>query len=184
MATHSSILAWRIPGTEEPGGLLSMGLHRVGQNWSDLAAAAALRIKTKISGHCKLGFTPFFGLLYVPQNPTNIVIEYIFRGWKEGKEERKKVKSLSRVQLCDPMNCSPPGSSVHGILQQKYWRGVPSPSPGYLPSPGIEPCRQTLLPSEENQDHLRSSRVGKSSLLQWSKSRLASRLHCYPTLWS
>ena len=32
MATHSSILAWRIPGTEEPGGLLSMGLHRVGND--------------------------------------------------------------------------------------------------------------------------------------------------------
>ena len=41
MAVHSSILAWRIPGTEEPGGLLSMGLHRVGHDWSDLAAAAA-----------------------------------------------------------------------------------------------------------------------------------------------
>ena len=41
MATHSSVLAWRIPGTEEPGGLLSMGWHRVGHNWSDLAAAAA-----------------------------------------------------------------------------------------------------------------------------------------------
>ena len=40
MATHSSILAWRIPGTEEPGGLPSMGSHRVGHNWSDLAAAA------------------------------------------------------------------------------------------------------------------------------------------------
>ena len=37
MATHSSILAWRIPGTAEPGGLLSMGSHRVGHNWSDLA---------------------------------------------------------------------------------------------------------------------------------------------------
>ena len=41
MATHSSILAWRIPGMGEPGGLLSMGLHRVGHDWSDLAAAAA-----------------------------------------------------------------------------------------------------------------------------------------------
>ena len=39
-ATHSSVLAWRIPGTGEPGGLLSMGLHRVRHNWSDLAAAA------------------------------------------------------------------------------------------------------------------------------------------------
>ena len=41
MATHSSVLAWRIPGTGEPGGLLSMGSHRVGHDLSDLAAAAA-----------------------------------------------------------------------------------------------------------------------------------------------
>ena len=40
MATHSSVLAWRIPGTGEPGGLPSMGLHRVGHDLSDLAAAA------------------------------------------------------------------------------------------------------------------------------------------------
>ena len=41
MATHSSVLAWRISGTGEPGGLPPMGLHRVGHDWSDLAAAAA-----------------------------------------------------------------------------------------------------------------------------------------------
>ena len=41
MAAHSSVLAWRIPGMGEPGGLLSMGSHRVGHDWSDLAAAAA-----------------------------------------------------------------------------------------------------------------------------------------------
>ena len=41
MATHSSILAWRIPGMGEPRGLPSMGSHRVGHDWSDLAAAAA-----------------------------------------------------------------------------------------------------------------------------------------------
>ena len=40
-ATHSSVLAWRIPGTGEPGGLPSMGSHRVGHDWSNLAAAAA-----------------------------------------------------------------------------------------------------------------------------------------------
>ena len=40
MATHSSVLAWRIPETGEPGGLPSMGSHRVGHDWSDLAAAA------------------------------------------------------------------------------------------------------------------------------------------------
>ena len=41
MATHSSVLAWRIPGTGEPGGLPSMGSHRVRHDWRDLAAAAA-----------------------------------------------------------------------------------------------------------------------------------------------
>ena len=40
MATHSSVLAWRISGTEEPGGLPSLGSHRVGHDWNDLAAAA------------------------------------------------------------------------------------------------------------------------------------------------
>ena len=40
MATHSSVLAWRIPGAGEHHGLPSMGSHRVGHNWSDLAAAA------------------------------------------------------------------------------------------------------------------------------------------------
>ena len=41
MATHFSVLAWRIPGTGEPGGLPSLGSHRVGHDWRDLAAAAA-----------------------------------------------------------------------------------------------------------------------------------------------
>ena len=41
-ATHSSVLAWRIPGKAEPGGLPSMGSHRVGHDWSNLAAAAAV----------------------------------------------------------------------------------------------------------------------------------------------
>ena len=40
MATHSSVLAWRIPGTGEPGGLPSLGSHRVGHDWSDLAAGS------------------------------------------------------------------------------------------------------------------------------------------------
>ena len=47
MATHSSVLAWRIPGMGEPDGLPSMGLHRVGHDWSDLAAAAACNHRPK-----------------------------------------------------------------------------------------------------------------------------------------
>ena len=49
MATHSSILSWRIPGTEEPGGLPTMGSHRVKHNWSDLATPAAVTRKRDLS---------------------------------------------------------------------------------------------------------------------------------------
>ena len=61
MATHSSALAWRIPGTGEPGGLPSMGSHRVGHDWSDLAAAAAVAMMLKTFHYllCHLYF--FFG---------------------------------------------------------------------------------------------------------------------------
>ena len=48
MATHSSVLAWRISGMGEPGGLLSMESHRIRHNWSDLAAAAALSSFTNV----------------------------------------------------------------------------------------------------------------------------------------
>ena len=47
--------------------------------------------------------------------------------------------------LCDPMDCSPPGSSVHGFLQARYWRGLPCPPPGDLPNPGVKSGSPTLL---------------------------------------
>ena len=50
MAPHSSTFAWRIPWTEEPGGLPSMGLHRVGHDWHDLAAVAAAAFKPLTKG--------------------------------------------------------------------------------------------------------------------------------------
>ena len=58
MATHSSVLAWRIPGTGESGGLPSMGSHRVGHDWSDLATAAAaaaehVKVKVKVNQSCQ-----------------------------------------------------------------------------------------------------------------------------------
>ena len=51
MATHSSILAWRIPGTGQPGGLPSIGSHRVGHDWSDLAAAAGIHTEKAMALH-------------------------------------------------------------------------------------------------------------------------------------
>ena len=73
MATHCSVLAWRIPGTAEPGGLPSKGSHRVGHDWSDLAAALAAASSRyqgfpvgsdgqKSTCHCrKPGFNPWVG---------------------------------------------------------------------------------------------------------------------------
>ena len=75
MAIHSSILTWRSPWTEEPGG-------------------------------------PHFVCVLVP---------------------------TSGPTLCGPMDCSPPGSSVHGILQARILEWVAIPSPGDLPDPGIKP---------------------------------------------
>ena len=54
MATHSSILAWRIPGTGEPSGLPSMGSHRVGHNWSDLAVVYSICVLSHIFIHSSL----------------------------------------------------------------------------------------------------------------------------------
>ena len=45
----------------------------------------------------------------------------------------------SCATLCDPTDCSPPGSSVQGTPQQEYWSGLPGPPPGDLPDPWIEP---------------------------------------------
>ena len=57
IATHSSVVVWRIPRTGEPGGLLSMGSHRVGHDWSYLAAAAAAA-----SESCPVSIEPTFSL--------------------------------------------------------------------------------------------------------------------------
>ena len=95
MATHSSVLAWRIPGTGEPGGLPSMGLHRVGHDRSDLAAAATAVYLEKFYGGwfcvCVLQFDfvdfkkqqilkiPYFcnKHLFVFQGPTDCMVKSI-----------------------------------------------------------------------------------------------------------
>ena len=94
MATHSSVPAWRIPGTAEPGGLPSVGSHRVRHDWSDLAAA---------SHDCWFWYIcmRMISCLY-----------YVY------------LVTQSCLILCDPMDYSPPGSSVHGISQARILRWV------------------------------------------------------------
>ena len=52
---------------------------------------------------------------------------------------------FSQVRLCDPMDCSPPGSSVHGILQARILEWVAMPSSRDLPNPGIESLMSPTL---------------------------------------
>ena len=59
---------------------------------------------------------------------------------------------FSHVRVCDPMDCSPPGSSLHGILPEEYWSGLPFPTSGNLLDPGFKPASPALqvhsLPTE------------------------------------
>ena len=105
MATHSSVLTWRIPWTEEPGGLRSIGSQRVGHDESDLA--------------CVHSFTHY---LYDCISQIDIV-RFLYSSFYKGKSESEVAQSCPT--LSDPMDCSIPGSSIHG---QEYWSGVPSPS--------------------------------------------------------
>ena len=68
--------------------------------------------------------------------------------WIEQMKDRKKESETEVTQLCptlwDPIDCSPPGSSVYGIFQARILEWVPFPSPGDLPYPGIKPGSPTL----------------------------------------
>ena len=80
-----------------------------------------------------------------------------------------KLKSLSRVWLCDPMDCSLPNSSVYGILQARMLDGLPFPSPGDFLHPGMEPRSPVL-----QADSLLSELLRKPEcLLTWSEMKVA-----------
>ena len=134
MATHSGVLAWRIPGTGEPGGLPSMGSHRVGHDCSDLAAAAAA-LNYSLRG------SSIHGIFQVR------VLEWGAVAFC--KPNLLLLSRFSRVRLC-----ATPQTEAHkappslGFSRQEYWSGLSFPSPGDLPNPGIKlgllHCRQIL----------------------------------------
>ena len=70
MATHSSVLSWRIPGTGEPGRLPSTGSHRVGHDWSNLAAAAATYEETII-----VYWQQSFKSIYLGRKENDLIID-------------------------------------------------------------------------------------------------------------
>ena len=99
MATHSSVLAWRIPGIGEPGGLPSMGSHRVRQDWSDLAAAAAGGPFTSMSWKC-----PFI-LEVIRWEKNNVMLEFAwFKGSEHWMKERWHLSSITCRQKNGQIN--------------------------------------------------------------------------------
>ena len=92
MATHSSVLAWRIPGTGEPGGLPSVGSHK------------------EIPGLI------FFSMDWLDLLAVQGTLKSLLQCMKV-KSEREVAQSCPTVS--DPMDCSLPGSSIHGIFQAR-----------------------------------------------------------------
>ena len=112
MATHSSILAWRIPWTEQPGGLQSMGLQRVGHD----------RETTESHGTERLTLSLSLSIMIICQ---------IYAC---------ELSDFSHVWLFVTlwtMDCQAPPSM--GSFRHEYWSGLTHPPPGDLPHPGIEP---------------------------------------------
>ena len=79
MATHSSVLAWRIPWTEEPGGLQSIVLQRVGHDWSDLACMGSGRNEEVLVKGLKTSSYKFWDLMH---SMVIIVNNNVLRSWK------------------------------------------------------------------------------------------------------
>ena len=77
---------------------------------------------------------------YVPSLLVGVRPNY---GRSNGEKKENEV-AQSCPALCDPMDCSPPGSSIHEIFQGSVLSGLTFPSPGYLPDPGIEPRSPVL----------------------------------------
>ena len=92
MATHSSVLAWRIPGTGEPGGLPSLGSHRIGHDWGDLAAAVAVYLINVIYCVC-----------WYPETRKSIIYGPVSLGW-----HNRRVKSID-------FGAIDPGSAIYDL---------------------------------------------------------------------
>ena len=135
MATYSSILAWRIPWTEEPDGLQSTGSQRVGHDW-----ATSLSWRQSATNGAAIDFDS---------------LRTYMSEW---------VKSLSRVRIfATPWTAAYQAPPSMGFSRQVYWSGLPFPSPGDLPNPGIEPRSPTL-----QADALTSEPPGKPELTYFS----------------
>ena len=107
MATHSSVLAWRIPRTGEHGGLPSLGSHRVEHDWSDLAAAAESQSQRRI---CK---TKAEGRQREIKRDLKMLLLWRWRG-PQGKEEGTEPSQHLDFRTSDLLNCE----IIHCVVER------------------------------------------------------------------
>ena len=147
MATHSSALACRIPGTGEPGGLLSMGSHRVGHDWSDLAAAAAdtLLKRENLFTFFRLKIVPLLKINKLKMSSVEIKMSSTFPNHlaQEGRLESLNVTVLNpgaRILI---------SQSVKGFLPQKMlylWaQHYSGPVPALRKAPRMQKGTRAML---------------------------------------
>ena len=118
MATHSSTLAWRIPWTEEPGGLQSMGSQGVRHDW--VTNTLYTWYTCYVCYRCQYGESQFLRIILLLCAVLCLATQ-------------------SCPSLCDPVDCSLPDfSDLGGFSRQEYWSGLPCSPPGDLPNPGME----------------------------------------------
>ena len=101
MATHSSVLSWRIPGIREPGRLTSMGSHRVRHDWGDLAAAASAYLRLLI----------FLSAILIPAfDSSSLAFHIMYPVYKLNKQG--EIYSLDvLLSVSEPVHCSLSGSN-------------------------------------------------------------------------
>ena len=156
MATHSSVLAWRIPWMEEPGGLQSMGSQRVGHDWATSLTHSAKEEASPTNTNClesekiKTKTQPSKPRM-TGKGPRAIFWgrSGCFTSWQGsghlGYIGIVKVKSLCRVRLfATPWTAAYQALLSMGFSRREYRSGLPLPSPADLPDPGLEPRSPAL----------------------------------------
>ena len=145
MATHSSILAWRIPLTEELGRLQSKGLQRVGHDWSDLTCT--YKVTSPVNRgffQCFLSNLGTFYFFFLPNlfGRTSSTVFYSF--YSQFYWEIVDISLSCVLFFATSWTIDHQGPLPMGFPRQEYWRRLPFSSPGDLPHPGIKPMSPAL----------------------------------------
>ena len=137
MASHSGVLAWRIPGTGEPGGLSSMGSHRVGHDWSDLAAARREKWKLSETLCCQVTTKTLFEQILVRLLWASRLLNLASEKWLIKMQTHPEEDSstplkclLEKAQCCRENSLSVPAQTWYRQIcywtlpQSRYFRKV------------------------------------------------------------